>query len=210
MFFIALSIVASLLSALTNTYAGISAFVSMYGYLAIFVLMTLEYASLPVPSEVVLPLIGFFAAKGAFPFIGALGVVLLAGVVGMFIDYYIAYFVGKDVVYKHASKFHITTERLDEFDNWFKRNGKFAVFIARLIPVARGLISFPAGFAQMQKRTFLVYSLGGSLIWDVVLMLFGYYGLAAQSAYIVMSAIGIFAVVIYVIYKVATARLKKM
>ncbi|MGI0141652.1 MAG: DedA family protein [Candidatus Micrarchaeales archaeon] len=209
MFLVLFSIISSSLGALTNTYSGINAFVTSYGYIAIFVLMTLEYVSLPIPSEIVLPLIGLFAAKGTLSFFPALGVVVVAGIVGIFIDYYIAYFLGKDVVYAHAEKFHISKQRLDDFDVWFARNGKFAVFMARLIPVVRGLISLPAGFAKMKKSAFLLYSVAGSLIWDVVLMLFGYYGLASNNAYLVLTAIGVFGLAIYVVYKFAISRIKK-
>jgi len=208
--FLLVSLISGLLEALSDTTAGITAFVSSYGYFAVFILMTLESASLPIPSEIVLPLIGFFAANGTFSFPIVLGVVLIAGVIGMFIDYYIAYFLGKDIVYKNASKLHISKEKLDMFDESFRRNGKFAVFIARLIPVARALINFPAGFAMMQKRTFLVYSVAGCLIWDVVLMSFGYYGLASNSAQVALIGVGVFAVAIYLVYKVGMAKMKKV
>ncbi|MDE1845665.1 MAG: DedA family protein [Candidatus Micrarchaeota archaeon] len=208
--FLLVGLVASLLELFTDASAAIGTFVTSYGYYAVFILMTLEYASLPIPSEIVLPLIGFFAASGTFSFPVALGVVLVAGVVGMFIDYYIAYFLGKEVVYKHASLFHISRRRIETFDEAFKRNGEFAVFIARLIPIARALISFPAGFAGMQKRKFLLYSLAGSFIWDVVLMLFGYYGLASSSAGTVLAGIGLFSVVIYIVYKKGIASMKRI
>ncbi|MDE1824781.1 MAG: DedA family protein [Candidatus Micrarchaeota archaeon] len=199
----------SLIAPLTGTYASINTFVGAYGYLAIFILMALEYASLPIPSEIVLPLIGLFAARGTLGFLPALLVVALAGLVGMGIDYFIAYYLGKDVVYKHASMFHIKKQQLDDFDAWFSRNGSFAVFIARLIPVARGLVSFPAGFAMMNKRAFFLYSFAGALIWDVALMLFGYYGLSSSSVSVTISAIAIFAVAIYIIYRLALSGIRK-
>ncbi|MDE1850785.1 MAG: DedA family protein [Candidatus Micrarchaeota archaeon] len=209
MFIVSLTIISTLISLVTNAYSVVNALLVQYGYFAIFALMTMEYASLPVPSEVVLPLIGFFAAKGDFSFLNALATVVAAGILGMAIDYYIAYFVGKDIIYRHAERFHISRKRIEEFDEWFNRNGAFAVFIARLIPVARGLISLPAGFAKMRKTTFFLYSTAGALIWDVVLMLFGYYGLASNSVSVVISAVAVFAVAIYVIYKISTAKLKK-
>ena len=148
-----------------------------YSYLGIFVLMALESASLPVPSEVVLPAIGYFAAKGYISlYLGILAAVV-GSMIGIAVDYYIAYFVGKAYVYKHLQRFHIRKSSLDAFDAWFERNGSFAVFISREIPIVRGLISFPAGFAQMPKRKFFLYSLFGTIIWDVVLALFGYYAL---------------------------------
>ncbi|MDE1869480.1 MAG: DedA family protein [Candidatus Micrarchaeota archaeon] len=206
--FFALSIVTVLIGLVTNAYSVVNGLLVHYGYYAIFALMTMEYASLPVPSEIVLPLIGFFSAKGDFIFLNALVVVLAAGIVGMAIDYYIAYFVGKEIVYKHAERFHISKKQIEEFDSWFNRNGAFTVFIARMIPIARGLISFPAGFAKMPKATFFAYSTAGALIWDVILMLFGYWGLASNSISVVISAIAIFLVFIYVAYKLGVAKMK--
>jgi len=210
MFSILLSLVASILSHFTNVYADVAAIVGTYGYFAIFGLMALEYASLPIPSEIVLPLIGFFAADGIFSFPIALAVVLVAGVVGMFADYYLAYFVGREFMYKYAHKFGIRKHRLHEFEDWFQKHGHFAVFIARLIPILRGLVSFPAGFARMDKKVFIAYSFVGALIWDVVLMSFGYYGLASNDANIVMASVGIFGLVVYLLYRYSMAKIEKM
>ena len=205
-----LDLLSWLLEQIGGASGSLSVFLGSYGYLAVFTLMTLEAAALPIPSEVILPLIGLLAAEGTFSFPIALAVVLVAGVVGMFIDYYIAYFFGKDVVYKHLGMFHISRKSLDKFDEAFDRNGKFAVFITRMIPLVRALINFPAGFAMMNKKTFLFYSVAGALIWDTVLMSFGYYGLASSNVYIVMTGIAIFAIAIYVVYKVGMAKMKKM
>ncbi len=203
-------ILAWLLEQLGDVSGSLTTFLGSYGYLAIFILMTLEAAALPIPSEVILPVIGLLAAEGTFSFPIALAVVLAAGTVGMFIDYYIAYFFGKDVVYKHLEFFHIRRESLDHFDEAFVRNGKFAVFITRMIPLVRALINFPAGFAMMNKKTFLVYSVGGALIWDTILMAFGYYGLASSNVYVVMTGIATFAIALYVVYKVGISKIKKM
>lgn len=184
-------------------------FVNTYGYLALFVLMVLEAASLPIPSEVVLPLAGLLAAKGILNPYLAFVVALAAGIVGITIDYYLAYFLGKDVVYKHLQRFKIKKETLDNFDKWFERNGTFTVFIGRLIPEVRGLVSLPAGFAGMPKKKFYTYSIIGMLVWNTVLMAFGYYALNSNNAYVAMISIAILAVALYVIYRVAVKRNKK-
>lgn len=204
-----LNILTWLLEQLGDASGNINVFLSSYGYLAIFVLMTLEAAAIPIPSEVVLPLIGLLAAEGVFSFPIALVVVLIGGVIGMFADYYIAYFFGKDVVYKHMSIFHISKKNLDDFDDAFKRNGKFAVFITRMMPLVRALINFPAGFAMMDKKEFILYSIAGTFVWDLVLMLVGYYGLASSNIYIVMSVTAIFAVLIYAMYKIGIAKMRR-
>ncbi len=188
---------------LNLTYSTISGLIVSHGYLAILFLMTLESASFPVPSEVVLPAVGFFAAEGSInPILGFLAA-LLGGVIGMGIDYYIAYFLGKDVVYKHLHFFHISRERLLAFDGWFKENGDFAVFVSRMIPVVRGIMSFPAGFAEMPINKFMTYSVAGTILWDAVLVGFGYYVHAAKDVTLITAAFVAFAIVLCAVYLVA-------
>ncbi|MGC8676321.1 MAG: DedA family protein [Candidatus Micrarchaeia archaeon] len=198
------------------TYSAIASLVAKYGYYALFGLLVLEAASLPVPSEIVLPVTGYFVFENVLnPFV-ALAVILLGGFVGMAINYYIAYFIGKDIVYRHLSLFHIKKESLDAFDAWFSRNGAFAVFIARLMPWVRGLINFPAGFALMPQKKFYAYSMLGTALWDVVLIAFGYYlskyALSMQSAYgvAIVAGIGIslLAIILALVYRYAIKKVK--
>ncbi len=199
----------SLLGVMKGSAGIITNYIQAYGYAAIFGLMALEGSSLPVPSEVVMPLAGYFAAKGTISFAWALLAGLLGSIVGLAVDYYIAYFVGKDVVYKHLKAFHIKKESLDNFDNWFERNGVAAIFLTRLVPVIRTLVSFPAGFARMNAKKFFGYSILGSLIWDAVLMAFGFYALSANDATIVLASTGIFALALYLVYHITTKRMRK-
>ena len=196
---------------LSSIFSGVaaSAALSKYGYIALFGLMVLESASLPIPSEVVLPVAGLLAARGlaGFNFYVALLVAVAAGIVGITIDYFIAYFVSKDVVYKHLQLFHIKRETLDGFDSWFNRNGVFAVFSMPMVPVLRGLVSFPAGFAAMPKKQFYAYSILGSLIWDVVLMSLGYYALQGSVTEII-AVIAIMGVALYALYLLIARRMK--
>ncbi len=180
-----------------------------YGYLAILVLMALEAASLPIPSEVILPVAGYFIAQGTLTFLGVLVVALVGEIIGMSIDYFIAYYLNKAVVYKHLGFFHLTASRLDAFDRWFQRNGSFAVFSLRLVPIVRGLISFPAGFAKMPKKQFYFYSILGSLIWNMLLIGFGYYALSQSSiglAVILMAVLGVF---LYIFYEIVVRKIRK-
>ncbi|MDE1833148.1 MAG: DedA family protein [Candidatus Micrarchaeota archaeon] len=203
-----LSIIANLLAIFTNSYAAISALMKIYGYLALFGLMLLESSSIPVPSEVVLPLAGALAASGDFNFVIAFLVSIVASMVGLTIDYAIGYFIGKDVVYKHLQMFRVKREQLDNFDRWFERNGVAAVFLSRLLPVLRTVMSFPAGFARMPLKKFYGYSLAGVFIWDLVLMLFGYYLIKVDSAVVTMAAVGVFGIVLYAIYAYAVRKLR--
>ncbi|MFP3289530.1 MAG: DedA family protein [Candidatus Micrarchaeota archaeon] len=191
------------------TYSALSSFISSYGYFAILILMILESASMPIPSELLLPVTGYFAAKGILNIYIALVVVYISSFVGMAINYYIAYWLGKDVVYKHLHWFRIKKEDVEAFEKWFDKNGPFTVFISRLLPLVRGLINFPAGFALMNQKKFYAYSMAGSIIWDTALLLFGYYGLAANSITSVLIAISAFGIVLYIIYRVAISNIRK-
>ncbi len=204
--YVTLGLVASLF---TNAYATIHALMIQYGYLAIFVLMLLEGSTVPVPSEVVLPLAGLFVANGTLNLTLVYLAALLGSVGGLAVDYYIGYFIGKDVVYKHLRLFHVTQERLDSFDAWFARNGFAAVFLSRLVPVVRTIMSFPAGFARMSQKKFFAYSTLGAAIWDAVLIVFGMKALSTNNAVITLTAIGVFAIVLYVVYKVAVKYMKR-
>ncbi len=204
--YIALGIVSSLF---VNAYATVQALMGHYGYLAIFGLMLLESSSIPVPSEVILPLAGLFVANGTLHFVPAYAAALLGSLGGLAIDYYIGYFVGKDVVYKHLKLFHISQERLDAFDAWFTRNGLAAVFLSRLIPVIRTVMSFPAGFARMDQKRFFGYSIAGAAIYDLVLIVFGMKALSTNNAVVTLASIGAFAIVLYAVYKLALRRMGK-
>jgi membrane protein DedA with SNARE-associated domain len=204
-----LSIFGFFSSLIFNSYAAISGFITAYGYAAIFILMALESSSIPVPSEVVLLLAGLFAAKHLINFPIALIVALAGAIFGTMIDYVIGYFIGKDVVYKHLKLFHLKKETLDNFDAWFEKNGIAAVFFTRLVPIVRTFINFPAGFAKMPLKEFLTYSIIGMFIWDLVLMLFGFYVLSVNNAVLVLAAIGVFAILLYVVYKLAMKKMKK-
>ncbi len=204
-----LSIVGFIDLLIFNSYTAITAFIKSYGYLAIFVLMAMESSSLPVPSEVVLPLAGLFAAEGILSFPIAFIAAFIGAVVGSMIDYLIGYYIGKEIIYKHLGFFHIKRHTLDSFDKWFEKNGIAAVFFTRLVPVLRTIVNFPAGFAKMKLKDFLAYSIAGIIIWDLVLMLFGYYLLSAHSAVIILAAIGVFALLLYIVYKLAMKRMRR-
>lgn len=194
-------------SILTNAYSTISALIAQYGYFAIFGLMLLEGSSLPVPSEVVLPLAGVLVAHHTLSFIPTYLAALLGSIGGLAIDYYIGYFLGKDVVYRHLKVFHITQAQLDAFDKWFDKNGVASVFFTRFITVLRTIMSLPAGFAKMPQKKFYAYSILGTGIYDIVLIIFGLKALTTNNAVITLTAIGVFAIVLYVIYRFAMSKM---
>ncbi len=206
---IVLITLASVLHLVTGTYVAVTAFLTKYGYAAIVVLMVLESASLPIPSEVVLPLIGKYVASGLLNPYLAFACTMIGTAIGISVDYAIAYYFGKDVVYKHLHAFHVKKETVDAFDAWFDSNGAFAVFVSRLLPIVRGLISLPAGFARMPLKKFFLYSLVASAIWNAALMYFGYALLSTNNVDILFAAVAVLAIVLYAIYYLAVGRIRK-
>ncbi|MGC8649046.1 MAG: DedA family protein [Candidatus Micrarchaeia archaeon] len=171
--------------------------------------MLLESTSLPVPSEIIMPLAGLLSRDGLFLFPLAFLAATLGSLIGVLIDYYIGYILGKDIIYKHMHFFHLKKEEIDKFDKWFNSNMALTVFISRLIPVIRTFMSFPAGFAKMDMKDFISYSLLGIIIWDFILMLFGYYLIASSNINIVIISIILFLLTLYFIYKIAKKHITK-
>lgn len=200
---------ASIINLLTGASTTVTNFLVKYGYAAIIILMGLESASLPIPSEVVLPLIGKSVAEGTLNAYLAFACTMIGTAIGISVDYAIAYYLGKDVIYKHLNFFHVKRETIDSFEEWFRSNGSFAVFISRLLPVVRGLISIPAGFAEMPLKKFFFYSLVAAAIWNAALMYFGYAVLSTTNAQLLFGGIGVFAIVLYLIYHFSLDRIKK-
>ena len=203
-----LSASSAIVNIITGTYSTISAFMSLYDYLAIIVLMALESASLPLPSEVILPLAGHFVRTGNLNIILAIVASMVGTAIGISVDYWIAYFIEKDVVYKHLHTFRISKPSLEAFDGWFAKNGAFTVFVSRMLPVVRGLISFPAGFAKMNLKDFYLYSLVGALVWNTALILFGYYALSIANAQIMFAVLALFGIVLYLVYRAGMKKIK--
>ncbi len=149
--------------------------VSTYGLLAILVLMTLESALIPVPSELVMSLAGFFAATGRMSLFGAMLVGVAGNVLGSVILWAIGRTGGRALVERFGRYFFLKPKDLDRAERWFARRGEAAVIISRLLPVVRSVISLPAGVAEMPLGRFSLYTLVGSIPFVVGLTLAGYW-----------------------------------
>lgn len=145
-----------------------------WGYVAIFVLMALESACIPIPSEVTMPFGGLLAASGELNFwlVGLLGAV--ANLVGSWIAYAAGATGGRALVLRFGRYVRIRPHELDRAEAWFEKYGDKAAFWSRLLPVVRTFISLPAGAARMNLWRFSVYSLLGSLPWSYGLAYGGY------------------------------------
>jgi membrane protein DedA with SNARE-associated domain len=145
-----------------------------WGYLAVFVLMTLESACIPIPSEVTMPVGGLLAAEGTLNIwlVGLVGA--FANLVGSWIAYYAGAVGGRPVILRWGRYVRLRPHDLDRAHDWFERYGVQAVFWSRLLPVVRTFISLPAGMARMKLVRFSVYSFLGSLPWSLGLAYGGY------------------------------------
>ena len=146
--------------------------VGAYGVLAVFVLMILESACIPVPSEAIVLYGGFLVSRGD----ESLTLIVAAGVLGNVIGSWIAYAVGRYRGREWALRWHwlhITPKRLDSADRWFARHGAWAVLVSRCLPVIRTFISLPAGIARMPFGRFTLLTLIGCIPWVLALALAG-------------------------------------
>jgi len=144
------------------------------GYAGLFILMALESASLPIPSEVVLPFAGYLVFLGKMNLVLAVLDSTVALLVGALVDYYLALWLGRPVVYRLLRKIGVSSTHLDDGERWVDSKGSWSVFIARFIPGLRSVISIPAGLLKMKLRTFVILTSAGSLIWSSVLIYAGY------------------------------------
>ncbi|VVB86751.1 SNARE associated Golgi protein [uncultured archaeon] len=152
----------------------ITQFISAIGYAGVFILMTLESAALPVPSEVVMPFAGYLAYQGTFnlfliSIIGAVGCTA-----GSVLSYYVGYKGGRPFIEIYGKYLFIKTSHMELAETWFKKYGDRAVFFSRLLPVVRTFISLPAGIGRYDIKKLVTFSFIGSLPWCFALAYIGF------------------------------------
>lgn len=162
----------------------ISSLLGRGGYFAFGWLMFIETVFPPIPSEVLVPLAGFLAAEGTFRLIPVILVGTLGSTVGAVFWYWVGWRVGERRLRKLAGKYGrwltISPEDVDKTGEWFRKRGLWAVFVARMLPGPRSMISVPAGVARMAILPFLIATAVGTGIWVGFLAILGY---ALQSHY---------------------------
>ncbi len=160
-------------------------FVENANYLFVFVFMTIESSFIPFPSEVVVPPAAYLACTnaGAGSDMNIYMVVVMAtlgALCGAFINYYLALWIGRPVVYRFADSrighaCMINREKVEKAEAYFDKHGAISTFIGRLIPAIRQLISIPAGISKMNVGQFAIFTALGALVWNTVLALLGYW-----------------------------------
>lgn len=200
------TILDTLLNAIVTLTHNVTAAVASWGYAGIFLLMLLESSSLPIPSEVVLPFAGYLVSQGQLNFWITILISTLAGIIGSLIDYYIG-MKGTDLLVrqKTTDRLFFRKGRLDTVRKWFKKYGAAAVFLCRMVPGFRTLISFPAGGVKMPLRKFVGFTAAGCLVWNAILVFTGYYvgsnwpEVAGLSSYLILASL-VFIVVAFTIF----------
>ena len=158
--------------------ALIISLINKFGYLAIFLLITIENVFPPIPSEVILTFSGFLTTYTNLNVI----LVIVSSVLGSMVGAYILYYAGKILNKERLKKLvrgkigkilRLKETDIEKADHWFDTKGNKSVFFCRFVPVVRSLISIPAGMSEMSVAKFSLYTFTGSLIWNTVLILVG-------------------------------------
>src|SRR5258708_3564342 len=139
--------------------------ISSLGYFGVVLLMAIESACIPLPSEIIMPFSGYLVSTGQLNLWG----VALAGAVGCVVGSLVAYWVGmyggRPLIEKYGRYVLLSRHDLDLADRWFASHGEIIVFVSRLLPAIRTFIAFPAGVARMNLTRFVIYTFAGSLPW---------------------------------------------
>jgi membrane protein DedA with SNARE-associated domain len=158
---------------MTGVSALIVAVIAAMGYGGVVLLMAIESACIPLPSEVIMPFSGYLVAAGRFD----LNLVAIAGAFGCLlgsgVGYYLGAIGGRWVLERYGRFVLITPHELENAERFFARWGAPAVFFSRLLPVVRTFIAFPAGVARMRLLPFALYTLAGSYLWCLGLAFVG-------------------------------------
>jgi len=162
--------IADIISVLANWIINV---ISATGYAGIVILMAIESANIPLPSEIIMPFAGYLVSIGQFNLwlaglFGALGCVI-----GGIFSYWLGMVGGRPLIEKYGKYILISRHDLDTAEKWFKRHGEITTFVGRLLPIVRTFISFPAGIAKMNFKKFIAYSFLGSLPFCLLLAYIG-------------------------------------
>jgi len=184
-------------------------------YLTVWLLMLIESTFLPMPSEVVIPFAAYKAAQGDLNIFLVILFGTIGALCGSLVNYYLSYFLGRPIVYAFADSkigkmLFLSKEKVIHAEEYFRRNGKSSTFIGRLVPGVRHLISIPAGLAKMNIRDFVLYTVVGAGIWNIILAVIGFYVYELREKifpYLGHILIGLG--VIFVIYLILKARKSK-
>ncbi|EAE8306761.1 DedA family protein [Listeria monocytogenes] len=152
----------------------ITSIMADFGYIGIFVLIMVENLFPPIPSEIILTFGGFMTTVTSLNVVMMIIVATLGSVVGAILLYKVASYFGKErltkIVLKYGRILRLKESDIERAENFFLKYGSWAVFLCRMIPLIRSLISIPAGMTKMKMSKFLILTTAGSLLWNTVLI----------------------------------------
>lgn len=156
--------------------AGFLEYFSNYGMIFLFIIILLEYLNLPgFPAGIILPVAGMWAASAQENLFVVLTVSVIAGVIGSWALYAVGLYGGDLVLKKYIQKFPKHKNYIDEKMEYLREKGNIGVFVSKLIPMARTIISIPAGVLKLNFKKYTIYSALGILIWNSAFMSAGYF-----------------------------------
>lgn len=147
--------------------------ISGLGYFGVGLMMAIESACIPLPSEIIMPFSGYLVSRGEMTMLGITLAGSLGSVVGSVVAYWVGQYGGRTFIEKYGKYFLVTKHDLNLADRFFQKYGGSAIFFSRMLPVVRTFISLPAGIAKMHFSKFITYTFVGSLPWCFLL---GYLG----------------------------------
>lgn len=156
-----------------QVYQSFLDFIAVYGYFAVALLMAMENACIPIPSELILGFAGYLIFAEQMTFTGAMIAGMVGGMAGSIFAYLVGSHGGRKFVDKYGKYFLIKKSHVDLAQRWFDKYGIRAVFFSRMLPVVRTFISLPAGFARVNFSAFLFYTFAGSLPWTALILYLG-------------------------------------
>ena len=151
----------------------IVATISTLGYSGIVLLMAIESACIPLPSEIIMPFSGYLVSRGEMNLWGVGVAGALGCVLGSLVAYWVGMYGGRPMIEKYGKYILLSRHDLDLADRWFSKYGEVIVFVSRLLPAIRTFIAFPAGVARMHLTRFVIYTFAGSLPWCIALAYVG-------------------------------------
>jgi membrane protein DedA with SNARE-associated domain len=166
------------MSVLSQLFGFIGSFalstIAQLGYVGIFFLMMLESMVVPVPSEFVMPFAGFLIIKGSFNFTLVVIASTLGSITGSLLFFYLGKTGGHTLIEKYGKYVLIDKQDIARTEEWFKKRGELTIFLARLVPVVRHLISLVAGIGKMDVKKFSLYTILGAGLWNGILTYLGF------------------------------------
>jgi membrane protein DedA with SNARE-associated domain len=149
-------------------------------YGTITLLMAIESSFIPLPSEIVIPPAAWKAAQGELNIYLVILFGTIGALIGSLLNYFLALFIGRKIIYsladtRFANLMHIYPSSIEKAEDYFRKRGSISIFIGRLVPAIRHLISIPAGLSRMKIFDFILYTSLGAMIWNIILAALGYF-----------------------------------